>query len=263
MLTMAEQLSLIISILAALLTGGFLMIFIESQKTSERVTERFHFVMNPFFFSFTNYVILISYLRPCFTFKITKDSDYIERLKNNVEEIAGLGGKSITSGQSYHADVFTAKELDSICNTINDIWYCIDNKRNYVYNHLTFDSRAADLFSESIIDHLKSISPKYKGMSMTKDLLDKVSGQFFAEIYRPIQHIPFQYEFWQRKEKEFKTLAVIAVGSTLLTMILILLLSCYIPIWVYNTLCVVCCGLLMFELYKLVKLENLSKTILR
>lgn len=238
---MAAQLSIIISILAALLTGGFLMIFIESQKTAGSVTERFHFVMNPFFRSFTNYVKFISSFKTCFTFKISKDSDYIKRLKDSVEAIAGLGGKAIMSGQDYPADYFTAKELDSICNTINDIWYCIDTKQNYIDKHLNFDSRHAEMFSEHAKGYLEAISPKHKGVQLTKNLLANVSGEFFTEIYQPIQHILPHYEHWLKKEREFKILALVTVGFTLMTMILVLLLSCYIPIWVYNALCVAYC----------------------
>ena len=260
---MAEQLSIIISILSALLTGGFLMIFIESQKVSGGVTERFHFVMNPFFHSFSNYVKFISSFKACFTFNAGKDSDYVKRLKDNVEKIARFGGQSIISGQDYSADYFTAKELDSICKTINNIWYLIDGNQGYINKHLDFDSHHVQMFSEHTKGYLEAISPKYKGMQLTKDMLAKVSGDFFAEIYQPIQDILPQYEFWQKKEKEFKILALVTVGFTLLTMILILLLSCYIPIWIYNVLCIACCVLLMFELYKLIKLENLSKTIMR
>jgi hypothetical protein len=260
---MAEQLSIIISILAALLTGGFLMIFIESQQVAGSVAERFHLAMNPFFRSFSNYVKFISSFKTCFTFKVTKDSDYVKRLKDNVETIAGLGGRSIISGQDYPADYFTAKELDSICNTINDIWYCIDGKQNYIDKHLNFDSRHAQIFSEQTKNYLEAIYPQYKGVQLTKDMLAKVSGDFFVDIYQPIQHILPHYEFWQKKEKEFKILTLITVVFTLFTMILVLLLSCYILIWVYKVLCVTCCGLLIFELYKLIKLENLSKTIMR
>ncbi|MDR2005435.1 MAG: hypothetical protein LBQ74_20625 [Prevotella sp.] len=260
---MNEQLSIIISILAALLTGGFLMIFIESQKTAGSVTERFHFVMNPFFHSFTNYVKFISSFKTCFTFRVSKDSDYVKSLKDSVEEVARLGGQSIISGQDYPTDYFTAKKLDSICNSINNIWHCLDTKRNYINGQLDFDSHHAQMFSEQTKGYLEAISPKYKGVQLTEDLLANVSGDFFTEIYQPIQYILPHYEFWQRKEKEFKTLALVTVSFTLLTMILILLLSCCIPIWVYNALCVACCGLLMFELYKLIKLENLSKAIMR
>ena len=122
------------------------MIFIESQQVAGSVTERFHFAMNPFFHRFNNYVKFISSFKTCFTFKVTKDSDYVKRLIDNVEEVAKLGGQSIISGQDYPANHFTAKELDSICRTINDIWYCIDGKKNYIDKHLTFDSHHVSVY---------------------------------------------------------------------------------------------------------------------
>ena len=239
------------------------MIFIESQQVAVSLSDRFHFTLNPFFHRFSNYVKFVSSFKACFTFKVSKDSDYVKRLEENVETIARLGGQSIIWGQDYPADYFTAKELDSICKTINDIWYCVDKEHDYIYKHLDFDSRHAEMFSEHTIGYLEAISPKYNGIKLTKNLLAKVSGDFFVEMYQPIQHILPHYEFWQRKEKEFKMLALTTVVFTLLTMILVLLLCCYIPIWVFKVLCVVCCGLLIFELYKLIKLENLSKTIMR
>ncbi len=155
---MTEQFSMIITILAALLTGGFLMIFIESQQVSGSVAEpeRFHFVMNPFFRSFSSYVKFISSFKTCFTFKITKNSDYVKGLKDSVETIARLGGKSIISGQNFPAEYFTAKELDSICNTINNIWYYIDTKQNYINEYLDFDSRRVQMFSEQTKDYLEA-----------------------------------------------------------------------------------------------------------
>ncbi|MDH6310176.1 putative integral membrane protein [Dysgonomonas sp. PFB1-18] len=257
------ELSIIISILAALLTGGFLMIFIESQKVAGSITDRFHFVMNPFFRRFSCYVKFISSFKTCFTFKVTKDSDYIKRLKDNVEEIGRLGGQSIVSGQDFPSDYFTAKELDSICKTINNIWYLIDGKQNYIDKHLEFDSRHAEMFSQHTKDYLEGISTKYKGMPLTKDMLAKVSGDFFVDIYQPIQDVLFEYEFWQKKEKEFKILILATIVFTLLTMMLVLLLNCYIPIWVYKALCIVCCGLLIFGLFKLTNIDNLSKKIMR
>ncbi|GAB1358986.1 hypothetical protein MASR1M31_07650 [Porphyromonadaceae bacterium] len=258
-----DELSITISILTALLTGGFLMVFIESQKVSGSVTDRFHFVMNPFFRSFSSYVKFISCFKTCFTFKTEKDSEYIKRLKEDVEKIARLGGRSITSGQDFSADHFTAKELDSICRIINNIWYLIDGKQNYIDKHLEFDSHHAQMFSGVTKYYLDAIAPKYKEVQLTKNLLAEVSGDFFVEIYQPIQNILPQYEFWQKKEKEFKILTLATIIFTLVTMILILLFNCYIPMWMYKALCVMCCGLLIFGLYKLIKIENLSKTIMR
>lgn len=258
-----NELNIIISILAALLTGGFLMIFIESQKVAGSVTDRFHFVMNPFYHSFSNYVKFISSFETCFAFNLPKDDNYIKRLKDDVKKIAKLGGQSITSGQDFSADYFTTKKLDSICETINNIWYLNDRDYNYVDKNLVFDSHHAEMHSQFTKEYLEAISPKYKGVQLTKDLLTKVSGDFYTDIYQPIQHILHQYEFWQKKEKEFKYLTLGTIAFTLVTMMLILLLNCYIPMWIYKALCVICCMLLVIGLYKLIKIENLSKTIIR
>lgn len=186
----------------------------------------------------------------------------MKRLKDNLELISKLGGMSITSGQEYPADYFTAKQLDSVCKTINDIWYCIDNDY-YGFQKIEFDARHAEMFSEYAIGYLGEISPKYKGIKLTKDLLGKASGDFYDDFYQPIEHVLPEYEYWLKKEKEFKILAMVTIIITLLTMLLLLLLRCYIPIWILTSLCVLCSGLLLFELYKLVRLEDLSKKIIR
>ena len=59
-----QQISNLATILAALLTGGFLMMFIESQQVARNMAERFHFIMRPFFHSFTNYARFISSFKP-------------------------------------------------------------------------------------------------------------------------------------------------------------------------------------------------------
>ena len=131
------------------------------------------------------------------------------------------------------------------------------------FQKIEFDTRYAEMFSEHTIGYLGEISPKYKGIELTKDLLGKVSGDFYVDFYQPIEHVLPHYEYWLKKEKEFKTIAMITIIITLLTMLLLLLLRCYIPIWVLTSLCVLCCGLLLFELYKLMRLEDLTKKIMR
>ena len=56
---MENQISNIITILTALLTGGFLMLFIENQQITTYVIERLHQRMNPFF--------QLKYLQPVIT----------------------------------------------------------------------------------------------------------------------------------------------------------------------------------------------------
>lgn len=259
---MEEQVSIIITILAALLTGGFLMIFIESQQVANNMAERFHFIMHPFFHSFTNYARFISSFKSCFSFREVEKEGYMKRLKDDLEQISRIGGKSIIAGQEFPVDYFTGKQLDSVCKTINDIWYCIDNDY-HGFQKIEFDTHHAEMFSEHTISYIEEISPKYKGIKLTKDLLGKVSGDFYVDFYQPIEHILPHYEYWLKKEKEFKIIAMITIIITLLTMLILLLLRCYMPIWILNSLCILCCGLLLFELYKLMRLEDLTKKIMR
>lgn len=226
------------------------------------MAERFLFIMRSFFHSFTNYARFISSFKSCFSFRGVETEGYMKRLRDNLELISKLGGRSITSGQEYPTDYFIAKQLDSVCRTINDIWYCINNDYDG-FQKIEFDTRHAEMFSEYAIGYLEEVSPKYKGIKLTKDLLGKVSGDFYVDFYQPIEHILPEYEYWLKKEKEFKILAMVTIIITLLTMLLLLLLRCYIPIWTLTSLCVLCCGLLLFELCKLMRLEDLTKKIMR
>lgn len=253
---MEEQISIIITILSALLTGGFLMIFIESQQVTNKTAERFHLRLRPFFHSFNSYLRFIASFKSCFSFN-NNSAGYMKDLKTNVDKISHLGGKSIISGQEYPTDYFTADQLDSICETINNIWHCID-KDYHGFKEIYYDIHYAENFSEYTIKYLEEISPKYKGMKLKKELLGQVSGDFYVESYKQIEHVLPQYEYWQKKEKEFKIFAFLTVTITLMTMMLILLMRYCIPMWVLSLLCVLCCSLLIFELYKLMRLEDLS-----
>lgn len=258
-----DNLNITISILTAILTGGLFLIFFEILKVTESVTNRFYNKINPFFKSFSSYVRFISFFKSCFTFKVSKDSTYINQLKKDVDEIASWGGNSILTGQDYSANNFTAKELEDICQTINDIWYCLDRKRNFVYDYLIFDSYHARIFNLKFTNYLEAISPEYKGIQINKDILAKVSGDFYETKYRPIQNFFNQYEFWQKQVKIFKTFAFTTIGFTSSGIILVILNLPCIQMWVYDILCIVCLILLLISLYKLIKIYNLSNKIIR
>ncbi|MDR1714471.1 MAG: hypothetical protein LBS20_01345 [Prevotella sp.] len=176
------------------------MIFIESRQVAGSVAERFHFVMGPFFQHFNNYVKFISCFKACFTFRVTEESGYIQRLKDNVEKVAGLGGQSIISGENYPTGYFTAKELDSICRTINDIWYCVDMKQNYIDKYLDFDSHYAQIIGAQIKEYMEAISPGYKGMQLTKDTLAKYQGTSL-QIYTGQYSISFPIMIFGKRKK--------------------------------------------------------------
>ena len=57
---MEEQVSIIVSIITALLTGGFIILFLDNQHVGATVIERYHFVMQPFMHRLSNYFKFLS-----------------------------------------------------------------------------------------------------------------------------------------------------------------------------------------------------------
>lgn len=57
---MEEQISIIVPIIVALLTGGFIILFLENQHVGDNVIERYHFVMKPFMHRLSNYFKFLS-----------------------------------------------------------------------------------------------------------------------------------------------------------------------------------------------------------
>lgn len=98
---MSEQLTLITSILTAIFTGGIIIIFIETLHISEHIIERFHVVMKPFYHSFTNYAIFVSYYKSAYTFPQKDASENITLVNKNINTITNLAFPSIISGQDY------------------------------------------------------------------------------------------------------------------------------------------------------------------
>ena len=206
---MENQISNIITILTALLTGGFLMLFIENQQITTYVIERLHQRMNPFFHSFTNYVKFVSSFESCYIWRKCTSS-YMKCLKQYVKDISIYGGKAITSGQDFSIYSFSATELDSICEKINGIWYYKDKNISDFNANVGFDENHAKNFGEYSLEYLRGISPKYNRERLTKALLPKVSGDFYVDIYQPIQNVLHEYEYWMKKEKYFKKLLLSA-----------------------------------------------------
>jgi len=259
---MQEQVSIILTILSALLTGGFLMIFIESQHISNSVFERLNFIMRPFYHSLSSYVKFMTLYGDCFSFENVEKDTYMWKLKKDMEYISILGSMTILDGHDFPVDYFLAKDLERICNKINNVWYCIDN--DYAgFNKIKYDESQAYNFASHINEYLSEISPKYQGKSLDRNLLSEVSGFFYANIYLQIENVLPDYERWQRKEKSFKFITICIIFMIIVTMMTILFLRSYIPLNYFNFACFVCSFMLIFQLYNLIDLEGDAKTVMR
>ena len=66
-----------------------------------------------------------------------------------------------------------------------------------------------------------------------------------------------------KKEKYFKKLSFVTISGNILFMLVILMFHQHMPICVAYLLCIICSGLLIYELYELMRIEKLAKKIMR
>lgn len=264
---MEEQVSIIIPIIVALLTGGFIILFLENQHIGANVIERYHFVMQPFMHRLSNYFKFLSSAKVYFSInRGTKkeDAEYVFLFNNLMDKLGHFAYPCILSGQDYPVSKFTAKQLKNICEEINNVWYYWDRKRNYMIDYCSYDTEKAEQFGTLGRECLDVVFPqKYNKQELSLNLISDVSGTFFTDIYQPIQHVPYEYEYWCKQEKIFQATTFCTIGLCLVTLTIILLLRYFIPLCVINLLTLLSIISLVYSLYKFAKLENLSRKLFR
>ena len=264
---MEEQVSIIITIIVALLTGGFIILFLENQHFGANVIERYHFVMQPFMHRLSNYFQFLSSAKIYFSInKGTKkdDAEYVFLFNDLMDRLGHFAYPCIMSGQDYPVSKFSAKQLQEICEDINNVWYYWDRKRNYMIEYCSYDSYKAELFGKLDREYLNEVFPhKYDETNFSLGLISDVSGTFYTNVYEPIQHVPFEYERWCKKEDEFKRLTFVTIGLCMGTLVVILLLRYITPLCIMNFLTLLNIALLASCLYKFSKLESLARIVFR
>ena len=264
---MEEQISIIVPIIVALLTGGFIILFLENQHVGANVIERYHFVMKPFMHRLSNYFKFLSSAKVYFSInRGTKkeDAEYVFAFKNLMDKLSHLAHPCIMSGQDYPVSKFSAQQLQKICEDINNVWYYWDDKRNYMINYCSYDSYKANLFGKLDREYLNEVFPhKYDEIDFSLALISDVSGTFYTNVYKPIKYVPFEYEQWCKNEDDFKKLTFATIGLCMVTLVVILLLRYITPLCIMNILTFLNILLLASCLYKFSKLESLSRKLFR
>lgn len=159
---MEEQVSIIASIITALLTGGFIILFLDNQHVGATVIERYHFVMQPFMHRLSNYFKFLSSATTYFSItKGTKkdEAEYVFKFNDLMDKLGHYAYPCIMSGQDYPTSKFTAKQLENICNDINNVWYYWDRKHNYMIDYCSYDTRKAEQFCTLGKECLKEVFP--------------------------------------------------------------------------------------------------------
>lgn len=264
---MEEQISIIVPIIVALLTGGFIILFLENQHVGANVIERYHFIMQPFMHRLSNYFKFLSSAKVYFSInRGTKkeDAEYVFLFNDLMDRLGHLAYPCIVSGQDYPISKFSAQQLQKICEDINKVWYYWDDKQNYMRDYCTYNTGKAELHGMMAREYLNEVFPhKYDEKVFSLNLIGDVSGTFYTEIYQPIQNVPSEYEYWCKEEAKFKKLTLSTIGLCLITLIVILLLRYFVHLCTMNFLTLLNIGLLVSCLYKFSKLESLSRKLFR
>ena len=130
--------------------------------------------------------------------------------------------------------------------------------------HYVYETDKAERFATLGHEYLKEVFPKeFDGKKFSMVLISDVSGKFYTDVWQPIQHVPFQFEYWQKKDHKFKELSIFTIFTSLITLALILLLRYLLPMWIPTLLVIICMTSLGYTLFEMIKLDDLSKKIFR
>ena len=119
---MNSSVQIAVDILTALLTGGFLLFFIETMHVESDVKQLYKAIMNPFYHKLSKLTVFVGYLRSAIRFP---DMERAKCLKDDMEYIRKAGDVPSSSGRDI--PYMKSKELEKLCDIINDVWYTLDN----------------------------------------------------------------------------------------------------------------------------------------
>ena len=190
-----EVSQIVLSILSSIITGGFVLVFVEIGNRKNRENAKYEHIMYPFMHKLSSYFRYISWCQSHIIYSKPTASNE-EKIKLLIGVIAKYGGMAIASGGDYGINYFTASKLNEIALDINNIWIWHDKMKPC---NMTWDSSMPD--GEFISKELKEINPVYLQNEQNIDLIAKVSGDFYMDVYQPIEVTTYNHEAYQEHYK--------------------------------------------------------------
>lgn len=247
----------IVTMLSAILTGGILMLFVESQKLSASVIDRFQGIMKPFYHKLSNYMKFVSSFRSAIIIDVVKGDERIKCLKEDIDDFSRL-----CVAYDLPTGYYSGKELENLCNRINNVWYVISHKKGYTKEFISLDLHCLSIVEERARKYLSEIDRKYENETLDLDTFAQVSGDFYSDLYAPVERITYEYEHWQKKEKQYKILSFSSLVVTLVSMLLIIMIPCLCQ-WFIIVLTLISSCLLIWEIIALIKLDRPANKVCR
>lgn len=219
---MSNSVQIAVEIFSALLTGGFLLFFIETMHIESDVKQRFKSIMNPFYHKLSKMAVYVGYMRSTITFP---QSEWGKRLKGDMDYIHRVG--IVPSSSGCDIPYMSGKELDKACEIINDIWYCLEKSPDLRKDLVIHGGFGIDIAAKALCE----VYEKYKGAQMDVNTLHESAGNFYTDYWQPVEHCTQNYEYWQKKAKLSRALIFCALGVSLLSLIVTMLWAdCFCPV---------------------------------
>lgn len=206
---MNSSIQIAVDILSALLTGGFLLFFIETMHIESDVKQRYKGIMNPFYHKLSKLTVFVGYLRSAIKFP---DMERAKYLKNDMEYIRKAGVVPSSSGRDI--PFMKSKELEKICDVINDVWYNLDKSSDLRHN-IRIDGGFMHIAKEALCE----VYPEYKDKEIDVNVLQEATGDFYVRFWQPVEHCTPNYEYWEKKAKVSRILIFVALGISLLSLL--------------------------------------------
>jgi uncharacterized protein YhhL (DUF1145 family)/uncharacterized protein YaaR (DUF327 family) len=206
-----------LTILSSIITGGFVLIFVEIGNRKNRENDHYDFLMSPFMHKLSSYFRFISWCSSRINYPRNLNG-HETRFKEIVEKISRFGGRAIVSGGDYSVNYFKASELRKIAEDINNIWYLHEKMHpcNLIWRDIIYESN-------ELIDHeLAEINTKYLSMPYDINLVSKVSSDFFVYIYQPVEYETFKHESYMAHFSRLTSFVSIAVFLVLFILCMML-----------------------------------------
>lgn len=239
-----QTFSTTLSILTAVITGGFILVYIELGNRKNRLIDSYNQIMSPFMKRLSAYCRFVTWSKSQLIYSKGEDT-YEENFKKLVNQIGHYGHMLIMSGGDFPIHQFTANELNDIALDIKNIWYWHDKMHPCKIqwkqeNHST---------KEFINKELNKVNPLYMSLEHNVGLIAEVSGDFYVDVYQPIEYEIYKYETYNNLLR-IETI-IVTVGIILVLLLLSLMLFLCIPACIlkWSTLVIIllliCCLLML------------------
>ena len=252
---MPNTIQIAVDILIALLTGGILLFFLEILHLEGSVSREFKEVMNPFYHKLSKYLVILNHYS--FSLIADKDDTQARKFKKQVEDISRKGLEAVMTGRDI--SYLSAKDLDVLCEEINNVWYVLDRGGQLMHN-LRIDN---NISKEEAIEAISESFPAFNGRLFDVALLYELSGRFYNKVWEPVQHCTDNYEYFQIEERKARRLLIIGHGLTLLSLISTMIWVGVMPVWLPCIFVILSSFVLAVSLWQLHYVSYISKRLIR